>query len=78
MLPIARQVMDNSIQASDIVGGFLDIEGIFVVAGPNYTLVKRSEIPGFLAFDSVSSEGLKLRYTKQIKTEKRVTKIKEG
>lgn len=75
MLPIARQALYNRIQASDIVGGFSDIEGVFVVAGPNYTLVTRDEIPEFLAFDSVSSEGLKLRYTQKIPTDKHVTKI---
>jgi hypothetical protein len=72
-------VLYNRVQGSDIIGGFSDIEGIFIVAGPNYTLVTRGEIPEFLAFDSVSSEGLKLRYTKQIKTDKHVTKSdKEG
>lgn len=72
MLPIARKLLYDRVQASDIVGGFSDIEGIFVVAGHMYTLVTRGEIPEFLAFDSVSSEGLKLRFVKEIPREKSV------
>lgn len=77
MLPIARTVLYNRVQASDIVNGFSDLEGIFVVAGPMYTMVTKAEMPELLSFDSVSSEGLKLRYTKNIPTDKS-EKEKEG
>jgi len=75
----AQRVLKSQLQASDIVRGFIDVEGIFVVADHMYTLVTRDEFPKFLAFDSFGSEGLKLRYTKTIprdKTDK--VKVEDG
>lgn len=71
LLATARRVQHESVQAADIVNSFADIEGIFIVAGHRYTMVTRGEIPGFIAFDSVSSEGLKLRYTQPIPSDKK-------
>lgn len=62
MLHRARSVLSGGVQAADIVRGFEDIEGIFVVAGHMYTLVTRAEMPQYLTFDSASAEGPKLRY----------------
>ncbi len=58
----ARNFLSGGIQAVDIERGFSDIQGIFIVAGPIYTLVSQTEYSKFLAFDSASSEGPKLRY----------------
>jgi len=69
MLPVARDLLYNRVQPSDIVGGFADLEGIFLVAGPLYTMVSRDEIAQFLVFDSASSEGVKLRYVGKIPRE---------
>ena len=57
----AQSVIDNPVQAHDIVRGFDDIQGIFIVAGPLFTLVTKAEMRDFLAFDSASSEGPKIR-----------------
>lgn len=62
----ARSVLRSTVQAADIVRGFADCQGIFLVAGTNYTLVRLHEIEKFIAVDSASSEGLKLRYTQKI------------
>jgi hypothetical protein len=56
----AQRVLDTEIQGHDIVRGFDDLHGIFVVAGPMYTLITKAEMPDFLFFDSASSEGPKL------------------
>ncbi len=58
----AERVLDAEVQADDIVRGFDDLNGIFVVAGDLYTLVTKAEMPDLLAFDSASSEGPKLRW----------------
>lgn len=54
-------VLSDPITSDDILRGFNDIEGIFVVAGPTYTLVTKAEMGSFLSFDSASSEGPKIR-----------------
>ena len=65
----ALNVTSGNVQGLDIVRGFDNIKGIFVVAGPIYTLVSQSEMQGFLAFDSASSEGPKLRWQGTIPSE---------
>ncbi|HEU5118646.1 MAG TPA: hypothetical protein VFT74_18760 [Isosphaeraceae bacterium] len=70
MLTRAHAVVHGGVQAHDIVRGFDDLEGIFIVAGPIYTLVTKAEMPRFLAFDSASSEGPKLRWAGPIPSEK--------
>ena len=65
----AHRVITGGVQGPDIMKGFDDIEGIFVVAGPMYTLITRTEMPEFLAFDSASSEGPKLRLVSVIPSE---------
>lgn len=65
----ARDIMNSAVQPIDIAKGFADVEGIFVTAGPIYTLITTNEIKDFLAFDSASSEGPKVRYTKIIPSE---------
>lgn len=62
----AHAFLSGGVQAADIHAGFEDIEGIFLVAGANYTLVSKGEFRQFLAFDSASSEGPKLRFTGRI------------
>ena len=57
----ARMILAGGVQATDIVKGFSDIEGIFVVAGDIYTLITKDEMADHLAFDSASSEGLRIR-----------------
>ncbi len=57
----AHAIISGSVGADDIVRGFDDISGIFVVAGPIYTLVTKAEIAEFFTFDSASSEGPRLR-----------------
>lgn len=57
----AEAVLLGAIGQDDVLRGFNDIEGIFVVAGPIYTLVTKAEMGSFLSFDSASSEGPKLR-----------------
>lgn len=69
MTTLARGIMNSTVQPIDIAKGFADVEGIFVTAGPIYTLITTSEIKDFLAFDSASSEGPKVRYTKIIPSE---------
>ncbi len=66
----AQTVLDGGITGADIMKGFSDIEGIFIIAGPIYTLVKREEIPKFLVFNSASSEGPKLTYKNVIPSKK--------
>jgi hypothetical protein len=41
---------------------FSDVDGIYIVAGDNVTLVQRDEIPQFISFFSVGTEGVVLRY----------------
>ena len=67
MLSSAAAFLDHDgIQADDILRGFSDLDGIFVVVGGAsgyyFTLVSRKDIPRFFVFDSVSVEGVKLRY----------------
>jgi hypothetical protein len=57
----AQAVISSGIADADILRGFSDIEGIFVVAGPTYTLVTKAEMGRLLSFDSASSEGPKIR-----------------
>jgi len=57
----ARAVLEGLITIEDIRRGFHDIEGIFVVAGPMYTLVTKAEMGNLVTFDSASAEGPKLR-----------------
>jgi hypothetical protein len=57
----AKAVLSGGISTDDIFRGFSDIQGIFVVAGPIYTLVTKAEMGNFLSFDSASSEGPKIR-----------------
>jgi hypothetical protein len=56
----------GGIQGSDIIRGFSDIDGVFVMvsgaAGDYFTLVSREELPRLFTFDSVSVEGVKLRF----------------
>lgn len=47
----------------DISFAFSDIDGIFIVAGTNYTLIHPYYFKSLIQFDSVSCEGVKLRYT---------------
>lgn len=69
-LTVAAQLLrKGGITQADIAKGFEDIEGIFIVAGHTYTLVSKDEYAGFLAFDSASSEGPKLRYVKAVPSE---------
>lgn len=57
----ARAVLDSTVQGHDIAQGFGDLEGIFIVAGPKYTLVTKAEMASMLSLDSASSEGPKIR-----------------
>lgn len=63
---IVRGVTIPHILDEDIRRGFDGIEGIFIVAGPMYTLVTKDEMGDLLAFDSASSEGPKLRLVTEI------------
>lgn len=65
----ANTILSGKIRSGDIVRGFSDIEGIFIVAGPIYTLITKTEIPTLLHFDSASSEGPKLRIIGDIPSE---------
>lgn len=67
---------NQGVQGEDIVRGFSDIEGIFILAGHNYTLVSRTEFPSFFEFDSVSVEGVKLRFQGTIPSENVAGKVK--
>lgn len=67
----ASSVLSGSVSNEDILRGFSDLEGIFVVAGPLFTLITRQEVPNMLAFDSASSEGPKLRMHGDIPSEHR-------
>lgn len=67
---IGTNVLSHKIEWSDIANGFNDIMGIFIVAGPIYTLVRNDEFKNFLAFDSASSEGPKLKFTQTIPLER--------
>lgn len=78
MTALSRGVLNSPVGTPDIVNGYRDLEGIFVVAGPIYTLVTVKEIARFLAFDSASSEGPKLRYTQNIPLEKKRAGEKNG
>lgn len=78
MTKLARSVLTSGVQPDDILRGFRDLEGIFLTAGPIYTLVTSKEIPKFIAFDSASCEGPKLRYTKAIPSEKKPETRKNG
>lgn len=81
----AATVLNNSIENADIVRSFNGIEGIFIVAGPIFTLVRVDEFARFITFDSASSEGAKLRFkgvipseqAKQVTATKK-TKVKKG
>jgi len=74
----AQRALTVEICGSDILNGFEDLQGIFVVAGDHYTLVSQREISTFFAFDSASSEGLRLRFLGKIPSEpiKSSSKIK--
>lgn len=74
----AHFAFHGNVQGHDIVRGFDDIEGIFVVAGPTYTLVTRKEISDFLSFDSSSAEGPKIRFTGVIPSEIDNVREKKG
>jgi hypothetical protein len=67
----AQSVINSPISPTDIANGFRDLEGIFVIAGPIYTLVTVGEIPAFMAFDSAGTEGPRVRYTQSIPSEKK-------
>lgn len=73
----AHTVLKGGVQGLDIVKGFDNIEGIFIVAGPMYTLINRNEIPEFIKFDSASSEGPKLSYVGAIPTEPVRLRVRE-
>ena len=81
---IDRFLMKQSISADDIIRGFSEISGIFLMAGANYSLVKQDEIARLIAFDSVSVEGVKLRYLgvvpydTGIKAKDNKVKVKKG
>jgi len=70
MLSSADRFLLGGVSNSDILKGFSGLDGIFLLAGPMYVLVKPKEFSKFIAFDSVSSEGVKLRYTGMIPSEK--------
>lgn len=74
----AHSVLNGGVQGPDIVRGFDDIQGIFIVAGPMYTLITRTEMPQFLTFDSASSEGPKLRFVGVIKSEQNKSRKEKG
>lgn len=57
----AEDIISGGIGPADIVRGFRNIQGVFVVAGHKYTLVTQAEMASMFAFDSASSEGPKLR-----------------
>lgn len=44
-----------------IMSGYSDLDGLFIIRGDTYTLIKRNQIPRWIGFDSFGSEGLKLR-----------------
>lgn len=73
----AHRALTTSVTGTDIANGFKDIDGIFLVAGPNYTLVSQSEIQQFFAFDSASGEGPKLRWQGVVPEESNVRKGKK-
>lgn len=58
----AAAILTEPVNSSNIIAGFDNIEGIFVVADRHYTLINKAEMPKFLIFDSASSEGPKIRY----------------
>ena len=68
---VSLDVISSDVSTSDIEGAFSDIEGIFVVAGPIYTLITRDEFAHLLSFDSSSSEGPKLRMLGVIPSEEK-------
>lgn len=72
----AQAVISGGITEADILRGFSDIEGIFVVAGPLYTLVTKAEMGRLLSFDSASSEGPKIRMLGVIPSETKQRKEK--
>lgn len=83
LLDHVEVIKNNQITISDIQRGFDNIDGIFVIAGPMYTLITKAEFPKFLEFDSASVEGPKLRLAKSlvIKSEqvnKKTNKGKKG
>ncbi len=58
----ATAVLTGGVRTSDILAGFSNLKGIFVIAGDIYTLVKPIEYSEFIGFDSASAEGPKLTY----------------
>lgn len=66
LLPTASAFLAGGVSGADIEKGFKDLEGIFVVAGPRYTLITKAEIQDFVTFDSASAEGPKLRWASVI------------
>jgi hypothetical protein len=65
----AQALLDGAITNADVLRGFSDIQGIFVVAGDLFTLVTKGEFGSFIGFDSASSEGPKLRLIGEIPSE---------
>ncbi len=64
--PAVREYLRGSVTGAEIVKGYCDLDGLFVIAGDTYTLVSRAEMSSRIALDSVGSEGVKLRYLGQI------------
>jgi hypothetical protein len=74
----ADAILGGGITGHDIADGFDGIEGVFVAAGPIYSLVTKAEMPEFLAFDSASVEGPRLRMQGVIPSEKAMTGKKKA
>jgi hypothetical protein len=74
----AQRVLTVDVLGTDIVNGFEDIAGIFLVAGPIYTLVSQRELSDFLSLDSASSEGPRLRFSGVIPSETNKVRKEKG
>jgi hypothetical protein len=68
-LPSAGKFLAGGVQPHDIIRGFSDIDGIFVTAGDYFTLVSKKDIPRFFTFESVSVEGVKLKFVGDVPIE---------
>lgn len=60
-VPAVEEYLRSQFTGEKIVSGYSDLNGLFIIRGDTYTLIKRDKIPLHIGFDSFSCEGLKLR-----------------
>jgi hypothetical protein len=65
-LPYVNRYLNSPLTIDKIMSGYSDLDGLFIIRGDTYTLIKRDEISQRIAFDSFGSEGLKLRISSVI------------